>query len=144
MQNLYNNGTNSPESISGIMQNLTSAISVYIRANDDPSNNAPATGPVYQTTTCIAVRWPWFALTVFLGLGAICFLAMALHNVHTKGRHLNWKSSILPYLFHGLDPDLQLSISNIERLEKMEEYARETRVQLVNTENGWLFRKVDD
>ena len=139
LQALHNNANNSLALVSARMQNMTNAITLFIRTNGDVSNSQPASGMTHETTTCISVQWPLFVIPLSIGLFSILFLAATLVTVLSKGRQLNWKSSNLPYMFHGLDLSFEEQYGRINELDKMKEFAKRTKVQLAETPNGWRF-----
>ena len=137
MQALHNNAYNSLANVSAQMRNMTNAMTMYMRTNGAPWNNAPGNGTVISTTTCIAVHWLWLTIPAGLGGMSILFLVATLGNIFTKSRDLNWKSSILPYMFHGVDVSFQERYGNINQLDRMKEFAKQTKVQLAETPEGW-------
>ena len=137
LQALHNNGNNSLDLVSARMQNMTNAMTLFIRMNGDISSSKPASGIMHTTATCIDVRWPLFVIPLSIGLSSILFLAATLGTVLFKGRQLNWKSSTLPYLFHRLDLSVHEQYGSIDELGKMKEYAKRTKVQLAETADGW-------
>ena len=139
LQAFHNNGNNSLELVSARIQNMTDAMTLFIRTNGDVSNSQPASGVMHATTACISAQWALFVRPLSIGLFSILFLAATLGTVFSKGRQLNWKSSNLPYLFHGLDMTFQEQYGRIDELDKMKEFAKRKQVQLAETPNGWRF-----
>ncbi|ERF75561.1 hypothetical protein EPUS_08973 [Endocarpon pusillum Z07020] len=68
------------------------------------SLSAPARGEVFQTQTCVHIRWLFLLYPAVLVLLAIIFFAVMVFETRRReiSRH-DWKSSPLALLFHGLD-----------------------------------------
>lgn len=58
-------------------------------------------GTLYIPETYIVVRWPWFILPSSLVLLSIIFFGLTVRR--STRRVPLWRSSVLPYLFHGLE-----------------------------------------
>lgn len=141
---LYHGGNNSLEETTARIRNMTNAMTLFIRADGDPSNSALATGMVREMTICVAIQWPWFMLPVAIAALSIGVLGATFYSVLTKGRHMNWKDSTLPLLFHGLEPNLRERFCDVGQLEDMRELAHKTNVQLTQTQDGWRLVEVCD
>ena len=136
LQTLYNNGNSSFETVNAAMESMTNAMTVFMRTNGDLSNSEWANGTIIYTTTCVSVEWAWFALPAFLAAASIFFLISTLVNAHSMGENLNWKSSVLPYLFHGLELKLQDGSNGLKEMEKL---AKEMQIQPKLSADGWHF-----
>ncbi|RAH80824.1 hypothetical protein BO86DRAFT_432472 [Aspergillus japonicus CBS 114.51] len=103
------------------------------------SNNS-IYGVVTTQDSYVVVQWPWLALPfVLLVAGAALLIATALMTAH-DGVSV-WKSSVLPLLFHGLEPnlvtrDMVRDRGPCEVASEMEQVAGELNVRLGPSEEG--------
>ncbi|PWY73124.1 hypothetical protein BO94DRAFT_607607 [Aspergillus sclerotioniger CBS 115572] len=103
------------------------------------SNNS-IYGVVITQDSYVAVKWPWLALpAVLLVAGTVFLIATALITSH-DGASL-WKSSVLPLLFHGPEPnlvtrDMVVEHGPCEVASEMEQAAGEVNVGLGVSEEG--------
>lgn len=146
LQALYNGGNATVDSMTAAFQSVADSMTAYIRQNGDADAAAPAIGVVYQENTCVRIRWPWLAFPAVLVCLTILFLVlMILSNTRQVSTAQDWKSSPLPYLFHGLDrdvvphPDPTLPTKS----KVMQDIAKSTHVQLAPSEQGWKLVKHD-
>jgi len=91
---------------------------------------APAVGAVYQTAVCTQFSWPWLLLpTVLLALSVVLLALMMARN-RADAEQPVWKSSILPFLFHGCAYPTQstgpLDQDQLEKTAKGLEYQFQT------------------
>ncbi|KAK3073299.1 hypothetical protein LTR53_005251 [Teratosphaeriaceae sp. CCFEE 6253] len=62
------------------------------------------TGNITTTEVYVLVRWEWLILPIVLEVAAVAFLLAAA--ILTGSRKVKlWKSSVLPYLYHGLEQE---------------------------------------
>lgn len=83
---------------SGVIENIAASITDRIRHNSNGLSN----GQVLRPVVFIRVDWPWITLpaaSVVLA-ALVLFLTVANSQVH---RVPLWKSSLIPFLFHGLE-----------------------------------------
>lgn len=147
-------GNGTLEDISGLMRNVTDAVTVYMRDSGPGFRSAPVVGDVHYTTVCIHVRWPWMAYSIsIVVLTLVFFVWMVVRAERNQaGLHKMWssaggrvsphdfKSSALPVLFHGFDGDSQRRLSKVgstNTQEELRESSKGVEVQLVATEQGW-------
>jgi hypothetical protein len=77
-------------------------------------------------------------LLAALSLFTLIFFMYTLVEIARHERHMNWKSSPLALLFHGLDAETQERYSRIDDLNEMDEMAKEVNVQLhMDGQGGW-------
>ena len=145
----YNVAQMSFDSVSAIFSNISDSMTAYIRQshttsmgstvlNDDQA--APAPGHVFQTETCIEVRWGYLAFPIALVLLTMIFLVAVIMETSRHHEADAWKSSALALLFHGLDPRTRdLHGAGMESLEEMEKAAKGMRVRLRREEERLMF-----
>ncbi|SLM34292.1 hypothetical protein LPUS_03036 [Lasallia pustulata] len=143
-----NLGRMSIDSVSAIFSNISDSMTAYIRQsnssdghtlfNDDQA--APAPGHVWQTETCIEVRWGYLAFPIALVLLTMIFLVAVIMETSHHQEADAWKSSALALLFHGLDPRTRdLQGAGMESMKEMETAAKGMRVRLRRGERGLVF-----
>lgn len=143
-----NLGRMSIDSVSAIFSNISDSMTAYIRQsnssdghtllNDDQA--APAPGHVWQTETCIEVRWGYLAFPIALVLLTMIFLVAVIMETSHHQEADAWKSSALALLFHGLDPRTRdLQGAGMESMKEMETAAKGMRVRLRRGEGGLVF-----
>ncbi|KAI2976447.1 hypothetical protein CBS147323_480 [Aspergillus niger] len=119
-----------------LMGRIASAVSKLARAK----SNSPIYGVVITQDSYVAVQWPWLTLpAVLLVAGTSLLVATALITTH-EGASL-WKSSVLPLLFHGLEPNLITRDTMMQRgfyeaTSDMEQVAAELNVELGLSDEG--------
>lgn len=106
-------------------------------------SNFTVTGTISHTKTFVAVKWKWItlpAVVVFLSL--VFLLTTILANSRQKQLAL-WKSSVLPFLYHGIDND-KVAVpdgKDVVTVSAMEMDAKGVEVRLEESERGrFLFR----
>ena len=113
-----NNITNTMSAIADSMTN-------HVR---NGQNSTSVYGQAYQPETFILVYWPWLILPVVLILLALVLLSISI--ALNRQRHaLLWKSSSLPFLFHGLD-NTRVGGGKLDALVDMEHSAKQIRMKL--------------
>lgn len=75
------------------------------------------------------VNWPWLALPASLLLLGI-FLLISTALASTRRSVGLWKSSVLPFLYHGLDMDLIEPDEEYKSVSMMEHAADNVKVRL--------------
>ena len=120
------------------MNNLMSSMTMRMRlaAADDP--NSTILGTVYETQAVVQIHWAWLTLPALLMIGTTGFLGLVMRESNQAGMPA-WKSSATAVLLHGLDAEVldRMNGSSAEKLSEMEEVAKKTEVQLVDTDRGW-------
>lgn len=90
-----------PANIPEIMANIAESVTIYLRQNSP--NSTMASGTVWQQVTIVNIGWPWLifpASIVFTT--AVLFFAAVLCSKSDTSAATSWKSSSLPFLFHGI------------------------------------------
>ncbi|KAF2735087.1 hypothetical protein EJ04DRAFT_601816 [Polyplosphaeria fusca] len=138
LENLYNSGNASFDSISRVMDNLALAITDSARAVPYMDvTHVP--GTVLETTICSEFDWPWlcFPATLVL-LTAVSLASITFATTPKSGEPPIWKSSILP-LIYGRRARTDGVISS-NSLEEMSVSAKEDILVLEKGEEMWEFR----
>lgn len=90
-----------PANIPEVMANIAESITLYLR-QENP-NSTTASGAVWQQVTVIEIRWPWLILPVsIVCITAALLVAAVLSSKSDISAVRSWKSSSLPFLFHGI------------------------------------------
>lgn len=152
--------TGTLEDVQGIMRNMTDAITTHMRQAGDEGFSEPAAGEMYDSITCILVRWGWlsYAVTV-VGLLLVFFAWMVVYARIDQSRlRSQWtsdnsvpsiydfKSSALTVLFHGLNGQSLTHMEDVgasNRERDSEKKAKEVTVKFVATNQGWKLSSVD-
>lgn len=125
---------------SGLLNITNSITKLVMRWN--PEMAAP--GIVWHQEPSTKVHWWWLAFPLAVVVSSAILLAsMILASRHYNAPH--WKSSPLPFLFHGIrnwndDEELDLFEGRLEKVRAMEGRAKSKRVQIVTSLKGgrWL------
>ncbi|KAJ6021486.1 hypothetical protein N7540_006990 [Penicillium herquei] len=120
-----------------VMANIASSVSALAR---EMSNN-PIYGIVTTQDSFVTVRWQWLTLpAVLLVAGSLLLIITALASSR-RGVRI-WKSSTLPLLFHGLEPEfvtrnMMIEHGQCESASEMEHVADGIKVDLgISNEGG--------
>lgn len=90
-----------PANIPEVMANTAESVTIYLRQNNP--NSTMASGSVWQQVTIVEIRWPWLILPVLIVLiTVVLFFAAVLSSKSDTSAATSWKSSSLPFLFHGI------------------------------------------
>ena len=147
LERIFNDGNMTYDVVSSTFSHVSNAMTQYIRQNGNPNGSAPAVGKVYHSGTCVRVRWAWLifpAALVELTVGF--FVGMILQTRSgEEGRNHDYKSSVLPLMFHGLEQAKADCYSQqMGRVAEINKGAKQIFVRLCLTEKGWKFIEVDD
>jgi hypothetical protein len=147
-------GNGTLEDFSGLIKNISDTVTMRVREHGNVYQSKPALGEVHYNTVCISVQWPWIAYSGAIVVLTLLFFALVvLQTGRDQSRLLemwksgdapatlhDFKSSPLIVLFHGLDETSQRELAHIGRTnhqKEMEQVSKQTKVQLVATEQGW-------
>lgn len=90
-----------PANISEVMANVAESVTIYLRQNN--RNATTAWGDVWQQVTIVEVRWAWLILpALVISITAALLIAAILSSKSDISAVTSWKSSSLPFLFHGI------------------------------------------
>lgn len=126
-----------PSTLKNVTDSLTGAI---MRLNGE----SVALGIVWRQEPSYKIGWGWLAFPLVLVFSsAILLVLMIVASRNYDAPH--WKSSLLPFLFHGIrnwddDEKLDLGEGQLERVHVMEHKAKSKRVRIVTSPKGgrWL------
>ncbi|CAG8935853.1 unnamed protein product [Penicillium salamii] len=121
-----------------IMNNVALSLSNYARQ----ISKATVAGTSGNPESYVAVKWPWITfpatLVVFAG---ILLVATALSS--TRRKTSLWKSSVLPFLYHGLEGNL-VKKAEVELMSEMDRATEKVivRLSLSDTDNRSILRGI--
>ena len=152
LQAIYNSENLTFARLNETWRNMSDSITKYMREHGAGNSgagfsySAPALGEVHSEQSCIRVQWLFIIYpAVLVVLALIFFIAMLFETSHGR-MDLDWKSSPLALLFHGLDHD---TLENTEEhfsllgTRDMEKVAKETAVRLSQSDSGWKLVRVN-
>ena len=139
-------------SVDSNFHGIANSISAYFRRNGDSGGgeegdedggsgsavgfSEAAQGLIYTAETCITVNWSWLAYPCALAILVLAFfLGIMVESI--RYRQQDWKTSILPVLFHGLREPPTDTGEESHKHKAMEQMARKVKVQLADTSEGW-------
>jgi hypothetical protein len=140
LQNLYNSGLASFESISNTMDNVAMAITDSARAQPFPGVSY-VPGTIWHTTICTEFNWPWLIFpAALIILAALSLASTTLWIAWDQDKAPVWKSSILPLI---LQDELGRRTSTESSSIKVLEQDADEKDLVLERDNGrWKF-KVD-
>ena len=100
-----------------------------------PADETMAQGMTYNRLTLVHAQWDWMLLPLLLEISALLFLVSVIIASRRKGL-TRWADSILPTLFHGLDPQVSSTCASERALWVMEDASRGMRLHLETDESG--------
>jgi len=182
---LFNNWNSTFAHVDRVFERVAAGITAHIRQNPGsdywmfpdrnesiPIDELPAVphfadGVMKSTTVCVLVDWRWLSFhAVLIGLAAVPFAVMAAQQQQQQqqqqqapsrreGRIPQWKSSLLPLLFHGFphqnppppacSPPASTGVGSHEPLlpRELEDIARGTIVEFQAVEGGYKLVKME-
>ena len=155
LQAIYNSENLTFERLNETWRNMSDSITNYMREHGAGDSGAgfsystPALGEVHTEQSCIRVQWLFILYpAVLVVLALIFFVAMLFETSHgDSGRtDLDWKSSPLALIFHGLDHDTARQTDERFSLlwtRDMEDVAKEMAVRLSQSDSGWKLVRVE-
>lgn len=123
-----------PANIPEMMANVAESVTICLRQNNRNSTTAP--GSVWQQVTIVEIRWPWLILPASIVSVTVALLVAAiLWSKSDISAVRSWKSSSLPFLFHGVrdwshDEWEALCAGKFESIKQMNAMAAEIEVSL--------------
>lgn len=108
LNNMFNGGNASIDSIREVMKRGFRSLSAQLRmvGTDWHGNPTNASGVAYDTVVCVVFRWEWLIYPLVLVVGAPVLLLLLLASnsgISRSRKQVIWKSSVLHFLFYGLD-----------------------------------------
>ena len=131
---------NIPQVASNSLDQVTTRIANSLTKLAFNQSNFKVTGTMSHTKTFVAVRWKWITLPAAVVLFSLVFLLTTILTNSRQKRLALWKSSVLPFLYHGIDSG-RVSIPDGEKVavvSAMEVDAKGAKVQLEESERGRL------
>lgn len=105
-------------------------------------NLTEVSGQAWGNETYIEVDWPWIALpSALILLTGVLLVTSALLNRREK--LWLWKSSLLPYLFYGLERDVIDNASLNGKVSQLDDVANNTSVKLSKERTPRIGLEVD-
>jgi hypothetical protein len=140
---MYNSGHN----VSMSMDNLAVSMSNYIRStgglfsftSTSNSTSSMVKGTALGMETYVHVRWAWLTLPVTCVISAFFFRISVILQTRRQGA-LVWKSSVLAYMFHGLDRT-SVEERSTGQVTEMEGAAMKVKARLAR-EGSWRLLRV--
>lgn len=145
VQSIFNFGNVTFDTVRDNFNNISVALTNYMRLHGVSNNTTPATGLCTETKICVNVRWPWIAYPATLvTLTLVFFLSLLIGTRPTATRPSIWKSSALALLYHGLDQQGQEGFSSsddqrhdtLDEVGQMKARAKSTSVILKISDEG--------
>jgi hypothetical protein len=119
-----------------VMGNLASSLSLYARNISSATVSGTSKTPAYY----VVVNWAWLTLPALLVVCRVVLLvSTTITNTHRKAGLQ--KSSVLPFLYHGLEDSL-LEKNGVESASQMEHAAGKVKAYLSSSdmESRWVLR----
>ncbi|KAI0887799.1 uncharacterized protein GGS22DRAFT_89249 [Annulohypoxylon maeteangense] len=140
LQSIFQEGNVTYSTIDDTFNRVAQALTIYARGE-----GTNITGLVYQTETCVSVRWGWLTYPLALVLGTMIFFLWTIdHTRRNVGSRQDYKSSPLALLFHRLgDAGSEGPVSNIENSGELQKKAKEMKVVFQSTNDVWRFTEVE-
>lgn len=152
LNKIFDAGNVSYSTVNATFADIADSMTAYIRQSAKPGNTGiddllksqkPATGLVFRTDTCVSVRWWYLALPITLVALTITFLITMIIQTEAQKKGLDWKSSPLALLFHGLDARVMQGQGELQRSGEMDRAASRIHVHLAQTNDGYKFTDAD-
>lgn len=137
LNDIYNDGNASITSISAFMKRGFDSFTAQLRSigTDWEGQPSVATGIVLETAVCTKFRWEWMIYPFVMVLGTSILLGTVISSGFKKD--IVWKSSILPFLFYGLEEAEKKIGAEIETEDALTKAARTLHVRLTSEDDGW-------
>lgn len=141
LRDIYNGGNASITSVSAFMKRGMDSLTAELRmmGTDWNGNRTVAVGTSWEMAICTRFQWQWmlYPLAMFLGT-LILLLAVIISSSGLFGlkREVIWKSSILPFLFYGLE-DAERKEFELEPEDALKRASKAVRVRMTVGDDGW-------
>lgn len=149
LKKLLGSGRITFDSVQSTLGDIADSMTAYMRQSATHADSGrpalwndthpPTVGEVFETETCVGVRWPYFTVPAAVAGLTVVFLVSMISQTSSRTEKLDWKSSSLALLFHGLDPNVRDQIGPVDRVKDMEVVAKGLCVQLGRSEKGFKF-----
>lgn len=134
---IYNGGNASLSSISAFMKRGFDSFTAQLRSIGTDWDGQPsvATGIVLEMAVCTKFRWEWMIYPFVMVLGTLILLVTVVSSGFKKD--MVWKSSVLPFLFYGLEDGEKRIGAEAETEGALTKIARCLHVRLTSEDDGW-------
>lgn len=144
LNSIFNGGNASIASISEFMTRGFDSLSTQLRliGTDWDGNPTNAPGTAYDTAVCVLFRWEWllYPLALVIGASVLLLLLLASNSGMAGSRkEVIWKSSVLPFLFYGLEDQFRDQTSELAQQKELKGAAKALRTKFSPGDNGWRF-----
>jgi len=139
LQPLFSNAEANFSSVSKAFSDLAEAMTTHLRRSG--TNSTPAQGIVWKNETCVRVVWPWITVPATLIVASFIFLIIVVIMSRAQAKDHSWKSGALALLFHGFDHETRQTFGPLDSSSDMTRVAKDVKVELVRTNNGWKFMR---
>ncbi|KAM0252548.1 hypothetical protein ACHAQJ_007680 [Trichoderma viride] len=153
-QALWNQGNMDFVNIQQAFDGLAKGMTYYARNNPIDAVEGVIgenywNGTSYRDTSCIQIQLKWIAYLSTTMFGVIIFLlgTMVMARLTLKDTEQDYKTSILPLMFHGVEfTNSERSLKALKLTKEITKEARSIYVAFEETEKGWQFieKKVRD
>lgn len=154
LNDMYNGGNASIISVRAFMERGFASLTAQLRSigTDWEGRPSVATGVAWEVVVCTRFRWAWLVYPLAMVLGTLVFLlgAVMASTCGLKVRgckkrqagldQVNWKSSVLPFLFYGLEDAERQRGMALETEDALTRAAGTVRVRLTLEDDGWRLR----
>lgn len=146
-QAIWNQGNLDFINVQQNFDGLAEAMTYYARNSPtDPREGVVGAnywnGTSYRDTACIQIQWQWITYPATAIFGAMIFLfgTMVMTRTTLEVNGQDYKTSILPLMFHGIAfTDTEESFKQPVSTKEMTAEAKDTYVKFEATEKGWQF-----
>lgn len=144
LNGIFNGGNASISSISEFMTRGFDSLSAQLRmiGTDWDGNPTSAPGTAYDTAVCVLFRWEWllYPLALVIGASVLLLLLLASNSGMAGSRkEVIWKSSVLPFLFYGLEDQSRDQTSDLAHQKELKGVAKTLRTRFRDGDDGWRF-----
>ncbi|KAK4219449.1 hypothetical protein QBC37DRAFT_135978 [Rhypophila decipiens] len=127
--------------VAGLATELSTRIRTFSSGPEPVLPVRVVRGDVWSAEICYSVEWAWLAYLAALLALEVVFMVVVMAVTWAGGWRWDWKSSVLPPFFHGLEESLgKRDLGLLSETRGMEEAAGRINVRLVQTGGQWRFR----
>ncbi|KAK8101983.1 hypothetical protein PG999_012357 [Apiospora kogelbergensis] len=148
LSKLFNGGNATIGSISAYMDAGFKSFSEQMRiyGTDWDHNPLIASGIVMETTVCTKFNGVWLVYPLALLVGTVVlFIATSVTSSGMFGyaKEAVWKTTVLPLLFYGLEPEFQKPGLKLATAKELSETAKKLKVDFSAKGDGWRFHAAE-
>lgn len=141
LRDIYNGGNASITSISAFMKRGMDSLTAQLRmmGTDWSGNRTVVVGTAWEMAVCTNFRWQWMLYPLAMVVGTIVLLlAVIISSSGFSGlkKEVIWKSSILPFLFYGLE-HAERKEDELEPEDALKKASKAVRVRMTYGDDGW-------